>query len=76
MEEKTGFEKFTEELVTKEKTKGKVVVTTVTDTDEIIDMTDEDEIISFDLPDDMPDSEFFTKCGMSKLESVQLQCVS
>ena len=64
MEEKTGFEKFTEELVTKEKTKGKVVVTSVTDTDEIIDMTDEDEIISFELPDEMPDSEFFTKCGM------------
>ena len=39
-------------------------------------MTDEDEIISFDLPDDMLESDFFTKCGMSKLESVQLQCVS
>ena len=64
VEEKSGFEGFTEDLVTKEKTKGKVVVTSVTDTDEIIDMTDEDEIISFDLPDEMPDSEFFTKCGM------------
>ena len=47
-------------------------MTSVTDTDEIIDMTDEDEIISFDLPDTMLESEFFTKCGMSKLEFVQL----
>ena len=65
----SGFEACTEELVTKIESTGKIIVNTVMDeqADEIIDFTDTDETIHFELPDEMSEEHCFTQCGMIKL---------
>ena len=62
----SGFEACTVDLVTKIEPTGKIVVNTVLDDeiiDEIIDFTDNEETIHFELPDEMSEEQ----CGMIKL---------
>ena len=64
----SGFEDCTFELVTKLKSAGKIVVQTIMDEpDEIIDFTDDDDAIHFELPDEILEEHCFTQCGMIKL---------